>query len=121
MKDSTFSSRAYGTSNSKDIKIYGRIQMDLLPLIRRDYKLRSYSLNNVSFHFLKQQKEDVHYSIIDELQNGTNETRRRLAVYCLKDCMLPLKLMNKLMIIINQIEMARITGILYLFICLLFF
>ena len=78
MRDSTFSSRAYGTTNSKDIRfvsmfcliflffgsIEGRIQFDLLPIIRRNHKLRSYSLNNVSFHFLKQQKEDVHYSIM---------------------------------------------------------
>ena len=111
MKDSTFSSKAYGTSNSKDIKMHGRVQMDLLPIIRRAYKLRSYSLNNVAFHFLKQQKEDVHYSIIGDLQNGSDETRRRLAVYCLKDALLPLRLMNKLMIVINQIEMARVTGL----------
>lgn len=32
------------------------------------------------------QKEDVHHSIISDLQNGNAETRRRLAVYCLKVC-----------------------------------
>lgn len=31
-----------------------------------------------------EQKEDVHHSIISDLQNGNSETRRRLAVYCLK-------------------------------------
>ena len=30
------------------------------------------------------QKEDVHHSIISDLQNGDAQTRRRLAVYCLK-------------------------------------
>ena len=35
--------------------------------------------------FLGEQKEDVQHSIITDLQNGTKETRRRLAVYCLKD------------------------------------
>ena len=81
IKESSFSSRAYGASKSKDISISGRVQMDLLPVIRRDHKLRSYSLNAVSYHFLKSQKEDVHYSIIGDLQNGDSETRRRLAVY----------------------------------------
>eukprot|EP00488_Nonionellina_sp_1-RS-2012_P001116 TRINITY_DN176_c0_g1_i1.p1 TRINITY_DN176_c0_g1~~TRINITY_DN176_c0_g1_i1.p1 ORF type:complete len:197 (-),score=62.11 TRINITY_DN176_c0_g1_i1:144-734(-) len=85
--------------------------MDLLPIIRRDHKLRSYSLNSVSFHFLKSQKEDVAYSIIGDLQNGTEETRRRLAVYCLKDSVLPLKLIAKLQTTINLIEMARVTGV----------
>ena len=53
-------------------------------------QLSSYSLNAVSYHFLKQQKEDVHHSIISELQMGSAEDRRRLAVYCLKDAFLPL-------------------------------
>ena len=43
----------------------------------REHKLRSYTLNAVSFHFLKEQKEDVHHSIITDLQNGDQQTRRR--------------------------------------------
>ena len=58
------------------------------------FKLSSYSLNAVSYEFLKQQKEDVHHSIISELQMGSAEDRRRLAVYCLKDAFLPLRLMD---------------------------
>lgn len=73
----------------------------------RDYKLRSYTLNAVSYHFLKQQKEDVHHSIISDLQNGTPDTRRRLATYCLKDAYLPLLLMDKLSLLINYIEYVR--------------
>ena len=62
----------------------GRLQLDILQLMQREYKLRSYTLNSVCAHFLGEQKEDVHHSIITELQNGTAESRRRLAVYCLK-------------------------------------
>ena len=51
----------------------------------------SYSLNNVSAEFLGQQKEDVHHSIISDLQNGSDADRHRLAVYCLKDS-LPIRL-----------------------------
>lgn len=54
--------------------------------MQRDYKLRSYTLNSVCAQFLGEQKEDVHHSIITELQNGNAETRRRLALYCLKVC-----------------------------------
>ena len=36
---------------------------------------------------------------------------RRLAVYCLKDAYLPLRLMDKLMCVYNYIEMARVTGV----------
>lgn len=84
MKDTVFSSKAHGTREYKDITIDGRVQFDLLTAVMRDHKLSSYSLNAVSAHFLGEQKEDVHHSIITDLQNGNAETRRRLAVYCLK-------------------------------------
>ena len=84
MRDAQFSSKAHGTHEYKDIQIDGRVQLDLLTAIQRDHKLSSYSLNSVSAHFLKEQKEDVHHSKITDLQNGTDESRRRLAVYCLK-------------------------------------
>ena len=40
----------------------------LSQILLRDTKLRSYTLNSVSFHFLQEQKEDVPHSIITELQ-----------------------------------------------------
>lgn len=111
ISSSVFSSKAYGTKESKNINIDGRLQLDLLQFIQREYKLRSYTLNAVSAHFLSEQKEDVHHSIITSLQNGDSETRRRLAVYCLKDAYLPLRLMEKLMALVNYTEMARVTGV----------
>ncbi|KAL0863005.1 hypothetical protein Bca101_042123 [Brassica carinata] len=111
MRDSTFSSRQQGTRESKETTIEGRFQFDLFQAIHRDHKLSSYSLNSVSAHFLSEQKEDVHHSIITDLQNGNAETRRRLAVYCLKDAYLPQRLLDKLMCIYNYVEMARVTGV----------
>ncbi|CCF60602.1 hypothetical protein KAFR_0K02460 [Kazachstania africana CBS 2517] len=111
IKDTVFSSKAYGTRESKNVNIDGRLQLDLLQFIQREYKLRSYTLNAVSAHFLGEQKEDVHYSIITDLQHGDSETRRRLAVYCLKDAYLPLRLLEKLMALVNYTEMARVTGV----------
>ncbi|XP_021675936.2 DNA polymerase delta catalytic subunit isoform X2 [Hevea brasiliensis] len=111
VKDTTFSSRQYGTRESKEVTLEGRVQFDLLQAMQRDYKLSSYSLNSVSAHFLSEQKEDVHHSIISDLHNGNAETRRRLAVYCLKDAYLPQRLLDKLMFIYNYVEMARVTGV----------
>lgn len=111
IKASVFSSKAYGTRETKDVNIDGRLQLDLLQFIQREYKLRSYTLNAVSAYFLGEQKEDVHHSIISDLQNGDDDTRRRLAVYCLKDAFLPLRLLEKLMALVNYTEMARVTGV----------
>jgi DNA polymerase delta subunit 1 len=110
-KDSNFSSKQMGNRDTKATNTNGRLQIDLLQVIQRDYQLRSYTLNSVSAHFLGEQKEDVHHSMITELFNGTPESRRRLAVYCLKDAYLPQRLLDKLMCLVNYTEMARVTGV----------
>lgn len=111
VRKSNFSSKQLGNRDTKAINTNGRLQLDLLQLIQRDYQLRSYTLNSVCAHFLGEQKEDVHHSMITELFNGTPESRRRLAVYCLKDAYLPQRLLDKLMCLVNYTEMARVTGV----------
>lgn len=111
IKESVIQSKQMGRRENKQVNFEGRVPFDLLFVLLRDYKLRSYTLNAVSYHFLQEQKEDVHHSIITDLQNGTDQTRRRLAMYCLKDAYLPLRLLNKLMCIVNYMEMARVTGV----------
>lgn len=131
VKDTHFSSKAFGQRDSKETPLDGRLQIDILQYMQREHKLRSYTLNSVCAQFLGEQKEDVHHSVITELQNGTPESRRRLAVYCLKvrpiglcktirydaehiesqDAYLPQRLMDKLMCFINYTEMARVTGV----------
>nr|BAJ78732.1 DNA polymerase delta catalytic subunit [Metriocampa sp. 44] len=111
VRESMLQSKQMGRRENKNINIEGRVTFDLLLVLLRDYKLRSYTLNSVSFHFLSEQKEDVHHSIISDLHYGNAQTRRRLAVYCLKDAYLPLRLLDKLMCIINYMEMARVTGV----------
>ncbi|MCJ1478894.1 DNA-directed DNA polymerase delta [Lambiella insularis] len=110
-KDTNFSSKQMGNRDTKATNTNGRLQLDLLQLIQRDHQLRSYTLNSVCAQFLGEQKEDVHHTMITELFNGTPESRRRLAVYCLKDAYLPQRLMDKLMCLINYTEMARVTGV----------
>ncbi|RAL14858.1 DNA-directed DNA polymerase delta POL3 [Aspergillus homomorphus CBS 101889] len=110
-KDTNFSSKQMGNRDTKSTNTNGRIQLDLLQLVQRDHHLRSYTLNSVSYEFLGEQKEDVHHTMITELYNGTPDSRRRLAVYCLKDAYLPQRLMDKLMCLVNYTEMARVTGV----------
>jgi DNA polymerase delta subunit 1 len=100
----------FGGREVTEVNIEGRVQFDMIVAIQKEYKLRSYSLNAVSAEFLGEQKEDVHYSMIGDLFTTNDETRRRLAVYCLKDAYLPLKLMEKLLFMYNYVEMARVTG-----------
>ncbi|KAM3556111.1 hypothetical protein ARSEF4850_005675 [Beauveria asiatica] len=111
VKDTSFSSKQIGNRDTKSTNTNGRLQLDLLQLIQRDHHLRSYTLNSVCAQFLGEQKEDVHHTMITELFNGTPESRRRLAIYCLKDAYLPQRLMDKLSCLENYTEMARVTGV----------
>ncbi len=79
--------------------------------MHKNHKLSSYSLNTVSLMFLHTKKEDVHHTQLYKLHNGSNENRKRIATYCVKDAELPLKLMDKLMCLFNYSEMARVTGV----------
>ena len=110
-KKTNFSSKQMGNRDTKATNTNGRLQLDLLQLVQRDHQLRSYTLNSVCAHFLKEQKEDVHHTMITELYNGDANSRRRLAVYCLKDAYLPQRLLDKLMCLVNYTEMARVTGV----------
>lgn len=111
MRDTTFQSAAYGKRNNIETTIEGRVIFDMLPYMQRNHKLSSYTLNSVCAEFVGAQKEDVHHSIISDLQNGSDEDRHRLAVYCLKDALLPQRLMDKLSVVVNYVEMARVTGV----------
>jgi len=111
VENARLASKGLGIKEYKNIDLPGRICLDVLEAIRKEYKLKSYSLNAVSAHFLDQQKEDVHYSIIGDLFEGGPDTRRRIASYCLKDSVLPLNLLDKLLIVVNMVEMARVTGV----------
>lgn len=86
ISNTTFQSRAYGKRENKVINIAGRVQFDLLHALLRDYKLRSYTLNSVSFHFLQEQKEDVHHNIITDLQVQDKQIHgiKGLGVYLLQ-------------------------------------
>lgn len=89
----------------------GRLLLDVFHYIKAYYPNRNkaggYKLDAVSLDFLGQRKEDIHFSQISVLQNGDAETRRDLAVYCLKDTYLPLLLLDKLKCLEKEIEASR--------------
>ena len=53
IKETVLQSKQMGKRENKSINIEGRVQFDLLLILVRDYKLRSYTLNAVSYHFLQ--------------------------------------------------------------------
>ncbi|KAJ7258094.1 ribonuclease H-like domain-containing protein [Mycena haematopus] len=83
----------------------GRLQLDTLQYFQEGDMERTTTkrtsdggprcdLNTVSLEFLGEEKEDVKFTEINALQAGGPETRKKLAVYCLKDIYLPLRLLE---------------------------
>ena len=89
---SKYQSKLMGFRSRSLINLEGRIQFDMMIYMIKNAKLRSYSLNYVSYHFLNQSKEDVNHYTMRKLQKGTARNRKRIATYCLKDAVLPLNL-----------------------------
>lgn len=111
-----FNERLFGSSQvqkraAKELYCPGRVIMDMLRVVTKDFKERSYTLNSISAKFLGDQKEDVHHSQITPLYEKGDEERKRIATYCLKDAILPIKIMRKIQCLFNYTEMARVTGI----------
>ena len=106
--EKNLSSSALGNNELKMVPMKGRYVFDLFQDVKREHKLESYSLNNVSKHFLKDQKNDMPVKeIFSRYLEGDPTRLGEVADYCLQDTVLPHKLMVKLCQIQNQIEMAK--------------
>lgn len=104
-------SKQMGTLKVSSISCPGRIIFDMHGYIFHNVKLRSYSLNFVSEHYLKERKEDVDYSQIKPMFNGSDDDRQRLVEYCIKDATLPIQLMDKTKALINVVSLSRVCGV----------
>ena len=106
------SSSALGDNFLKLLPMPGRFIFDLFHEVKKGYKLDSYSLNNVSKFYLGDQKIDMppkemfkRFIEEDPIKLG------EVADYCIKDTLLPHKLMKKLCILLNLVEMAKATWV----------
>lgn len=111
IKESTFSSMQMGTRNLNLINIHGRINFDLLVLLRKTHKLSSYTLNSVSSYFLNSQKLDIDHNMVLDMMLKNPNSRTNVAKYCLQDTFLPLKIFNKLSMLISTSELVRVCGV----------
>jgi DNA polymerase delta subunit 1 len=110
---SSFSdSRAHGGSTKHTVDMPGRVELDVMVYAREEWKL-IVGLNVLAANILgdDEQKDDIHFSQITPLWNGTSYDRGRLAKYCVRDTELPLMIVQKKVVIIEQIEKSRLTGV----------
>lgn len=111
LKKTQFSSSAYGDNDYEMVITTGMFQIDLLVIMQREHKLSSYKLQDVSEHFLNDKKVDLSPAEMFAKWRGSDEDRRDVGIYCVQDTNLPIKLVNKLAIIPNMVEMAKATWV----------
>lgn len=95
IKESTFTSKAYGSRTSYSLHCEGRWNFDMYHYIVRNLKLRSYKLGSVASDRLGDTKAEMPYRQIPIYQYfGTDLQRGHLAYYCWKDAHLIFRLIE---------------------------
>eukprot|EP00873_Tetraselmis_striata_P026980 jgi/Tetstr1/447244/TSEL_034681.t1 len=110
-EEKQLSSSAMGHNHNMLVTIPGRVNVDLMHVIRKEYKFTSYSLNSVSRNVLQDEKDDVSAQDIFRLQDGSADDRATIARYCVQDCALVTRLTERLTVVINAIAMSNVCSV----------
>lgn len=111
LTEQRLSSSALGDNFFYFIDIEGVVQIDMLAVMKADVsvKLVSYKLDAVAEEFLKENKVDLSpKELFANYKRGTSRDIQEIAIYCVKDCELVNRLINKRSIISNNVGMANV-------------
>lgn len=114
-----WSSSAYKNQNFKYLDCEGRLYIDLLPVVQRDFKLDNYKLKTVSTHFLGETKDDLDPTSIfkcyrEGIVNNGPDASEYMSIcgkYCIQDSVLVAKLFDKLNVWYGLSEMAVVCNV----------
>lgn len=106
------SSSALGDNLLKLLPMPGRFIFDMFHEVKKGYKLDSYKLDNVSKLYLGDQKIDMAPKEMFARYREEDPVKlMEVAEYCIKDTLLPHRLMKKLCTLLNLVEMAKATWV----------
>ena len=113
------SSSALGDNVLKLLPMSGRFIFDMFHEVKKNYKLDSYKLDAVSKKYLGGEgKIDMPArEMFRRFREENPVLLREVAEYCIKDTLLPHKLMKKLCTLLSLWEMARATWVPLTFLC----
>ncbi len=113
-----WSSSAYKNQEFNYLDAEGILHVDLLPLVRRDYKFDNYKLKTVSEHFIGQTKDPLDAAGIFRCyrigMEGGPKGAKALGVvgkYCVQDSVLVSNLFDKLKSWVALCEMAKVCNV----------
>jgi DNA polymerase delta subunit 1 len=106
------SSSALGDNTLKLLPMPGRFTFDLFHEVKREKKLDSYRLDYVAEMYLGDNKIDMTpKEMFARYRRGIPYELAEVAEYCIKDTVLPHRLVDKLCVLLNLLEMAKATWV----------
>lgn len=116
IREKRLASNALGSNLLKMVPMFGRYVFDLFQEVKREQKYERYTLNHVSQVLLGDRKLDMPVKEIfkrfrDWRSGDDREALRSVGEYCMKDTLLPHRIMERLCTIPNLLEMAKATWV----------
>lgn len=106
------SSSALGDNTLKLLPMAGRFTFDLFHEVKREKKLDSYRLDYVAGTYLGDHKIDMSpKEMFARFRREDPKELSEVAEYCIKDTVLPHRLVDKLCVLLNLLEMAKATWV----------
>lgn len=104
----TWSSSAFKDQHFEFLDVDGIVFVDLLPLVKRDYKLENYKLKTVAEHLLKDTTKDplTPQDIFKCYRTFTAESLGIVGKYCVQDSVVVSKLNDAMQVWLGLCEMA---------------
>ena len=96
--------------NITRISVMGRIAVDVLPLLRREFSLKQYTLRNSAKELLGLEKLDIPFLEMEAYWNDNGEKFSKFVEYSRRDSELALAFLLKLRLIDKYIALARVSG-----------
>jgi DNA polymerase I len=96
--------------NITRVSVMGRIAVDVLPLLRREFSLKQYTLRNAAKELLGLEKLDIPFLEMEAYWNDNGEKLAKFIEYARRDSELALAFLLKLRLIDKYIALARVSG-----------
>ncbi len=96
--------------NITRVSILGRIAVDVLPLIRREFSLKQYTLRNAARELLGSEKLEIPFLEMGAYWNNDGEKLLKFIEYARRDAELALLFLLKLRLLDKYIALAKVSG-----------
>lgn len=97
--------------NTTRVSVMGRIVMDVLPLLRKEFSLKQYTLRNAAKELLGLEKLDIPFLEMEDYWKDDGEKLSKFIEYARRDSELALAFLLKLRLIDKYIALARASGL----------